>query len=97
LSDTDKATVTLISKTLASRKDSGLPPFLYAILLTKIDKASDRDIASVRKAVDAALSSYPSNSDEAVQVVVTSSVTKEGRDSVWSILGRKVYAIKEKQ
>jgi hypothetical protein len=111
LSDTDISTIQLVSKASRARTASNLEPFLYSILITKVDKSNARDIAAVERSIKNALN-YPNTSGDsdisvsvspdtptlpAVQILPTSSVTKKGRDTVWALLGDTVFSRRSKK
>lgn len=101
LSETDKTAISLVSKALSARQDSSAEPFLYTVVLTKVDKSNEKDIAAVKRAVRAAIAASPlgvkderdeqKKSYSNVKIITSSSVTREGRDSIWSLLGDEIY------
>jgi hypothetical protein len=84
-------------------------------VLTKTDKALEKEINAVKKAVRGILAASPlgvetgpAESPDAtrgnqpsvvarryapssIRIVTTSSVSREGRDSIWEVLGREIY------
>ena len=95
-----------VYRALAVRRSSRVSPFLYAIVLTKIDKSNERNIVRIKKSIDMIFKARkvpqlgePSvaihedagmEKDASLQIILTSSVTREGRELVWELLGREV-------
>lgn len=85
--------INLVMNANKSRKMNAETSFTYAIVLTKIDKSNVKSIRALKKDILDTISMYEDEDiDEMdVKIIKTSSVTREGRDAVWTMLGDKIF------
>ena len=88
LTPTDKMLLEMGAKAAQDRhKEGKASTFQYCVVLTKCDRASDKNLRATLKDIEestAVLSESMKGSG--VPVIVTSSIEKRGRDEIWRIL-----------
>ncbi len=90
-------------KTRRDQENDNVTPFTYAIVLTKVDKSNEKTIRALKKGIYDTISMYKDDddnnddnnddNDNDVKIIQSSSVTREGRDSVWTMLGDEIFLV----
>ena len=83
--------INLVMNANKSRKMNCETSFTYAIVLTKVDKSNVKSIRALKKDILDTISMYEDEDEMDVNIIKTSSVTREGRDAVWTMLGDKIF------
>ena len=94
LSSTDAMAIHMVAHALRERRLNKKPGFRYVVVLTKVDKSKDKTINELKNIIMETLAVHDDgdgNVNESVEIIRTSSVSREGRDSVWSVLGEHIF------
>ena len=90
--------IAIASRAAAARAAEGRAPFQYAVVLTKTDKAGEKQLRTTEQEVRAGLAANDNDGSDGaaaaagvhsaadVAVLRTSSVARVGRDDVWKLL-----------
>jgi GTPase len=87
--------IAIASRAAAARAAEGRAPFQYAVVLTKTDKAGEKQLRTTEQEVRAGLAANDNDGTDGavaaaaaadVAVLRTSSVARVGRDDVWKLL-----------
>jgi GTP-binding protein EngB required for normal cell division len=89
LMDADKDCIQIAARAQRWRtaEESTVQPFTYVVALTKSDKCTKTQLGVVRSEVQAFLDGVP-DLNCAIPVLITSAVTREGRDDLWRLLAK---------
>ena len=87
LTPIDKALIDMAVKAVDERRRSGsTDPFRYCVVLTKCDRALEKDLRATLKDVKENIAPLSDSLYEEVPIVVSSAIERRGRDDIWKVL-----------
>ena len=87
LTPIDKTLIEMAIKASRERDQGGTAPaFRYCVVLTKCDRAPEKDLRSTLRDVKESVAPLEDSLREDVPIVVSSAIERRGRDDIWKVL-----------